>query len=421
LVEGGDPQLKHEVILVGAHYDHVGYGSYRNSYGPTGFIHNGADDNASGVAALMELAGALSQLPDKPKRTVLIAFWDGEEKGLLGSKYWVDHPTVPLKDLRLAINVDMIGRMRNSRVEVLGTRTIPNARRLVSRQNAALDLDFNWDLRADSDHHSFFTRGIPVLMLHTGLHGDYHRPSDDAEKINVEGLEQIAQLLFNTVVEAADSASLGHFRSQSRRESQASKRAAEVVLPPEPGRLGIEWDVAAARRGEIVIKSVVPRSAAAQGGLKPGDQLLTFAGREVTDAEKFRIAVLAANNPVAASVKRAGEEQPVPLTLQLAGEPARLGISWRTDDAEPDSVILTRVTPGSPAEVAGLRPGEHIQRINGRDFASSDEFRQLATSLPLPLVLEVEAGGRVRTVEPPQPDIAPSAEANDAKPAAEPQ
>ncbi|MEX0978821.1 MAG: M20/M25/M40 family metallo-hydrolase [Pirellulales bacterium] len=405
LVEGRDETLKNQVILIGAHYDHVGYGSYRNSFGPVGRIHNGADDNASGVAALLEVADALSRLPERPKRSILFAFWDAEEKGLLGSKYWVEHPTVPLDRLRLAINVDMIGRMRNSRIEVFGIRTTPGLRRLVSRQNdTALLLDFNWDVRGDSDHYTFFSRNMPILMMHTGLHDDYHRPSDDAEKINGEGLKQVAQLMFGVLIELADTPDLSGFRRQSQIESRSAQRASEVTLRPPPGRLGIRWDEAAARDGRIVVAAVVRGSAADAAGLRPGDRLVKFAGREVNDEKQFRIGVLAARSPIPLTVERSGESAPVESILQLPGEPVRLGISWRTDSAEPGTVIVNRLTPGSPADLAGLRGGDRIYRICGREFSSGEEFRQLAATSPAPLVLEVETAGRVRNVEIPQWD-----------------
>ncbi|MEX0678382.1 MAG: M20/M25/M40 family metallo-hydrolase [Pirellulales bacterium] len=405
LVEGRDATLTDQVILFGAHYDHVGYGSYRNSYGPIGRIHNGADDNASGVAGLLEVAEAVSRLLDKPRRSILFAFWDAEEKGLLGSKFWIEHPTVPLDRVRVAINVDMIGRLSNSRVEVFGIRTTPGLRRLVSRQNdAALRLDFNWDVRPDSDHYTFFSHSVPFLMLHTGLHGDYHRPSDDAEKINGDGLKQVAQLMFCVLVELADTPDLGGFRSQSRYESRAAERDSRIVLRPPPGRLGIRWDEAAARSGNIVVTAVTPGSAADAAGLRPGDRLLAFAGREVHDPKQFRVTVLAAKNPVPVTIERPGADAPLDVTLELAGEPVRLGISWRTDVAEPRSVIVNRLTPGSPADLAGLRPGDRIYGICGREFTGSDDFRELATTLPVPLFLEVETSGRVRTVDVPQPD-----------------
>src|SRR5262249_45517286 len=153
VVEGSDPQLRDEYVLIGAHYDHVGYGNARNSYGPFGMIHNGADDNASGVAGMLEVARAVAQLASRPKRSILFAFWDGEEKGLLGSQYWVEHPTVPLKSVTLAINADMIGRLRNATVTVYGVRTVRGLRRLVSHQNqiANLLLDFTWENKPDSD------------------------------------------------------------------------------------------------------------------------------------------------------------------------------------------------------------------------------------------------------------------------------
>ncbi len=399
IAEGRDPELKNEVILVGAHYDHVGYGTLRNSHGPIGYIHNGADDNASGVAALLEVAQAVSRLPERPKRTILFAFWDGEEKGLWGSKYWIEHPTIPLDHLRVAINVDMVGRLRNSKVTVYGARTAPGFRRLVSRQNApALLLDFDWDVRGDSDHYSFFNRNIPFIMLHTGLHDDYHRPSDDVEKINNEGLKEITRLIFGIVVELADAPQLGSFRSQSRSESNFVRRGVEVSLSSPPGRLGVRWDEAQARNGLIVVRAVTPDSAADRAGIRPGDRIISFDKHEVHDARQFRMGVLAAESPAPVSVAREGEEEPLELSIQLPGSPVRLGIAWRVDQAEPACVIVNRLTPGSPADMAGLRPGDRIHRICGRDFSGSDEFRELAHSLPNPLVLEVETGGRVRAV-----------------------
>ncbi len=397
LIAGRDPGLKDEVIVVGAHYDHVGYGSGRTSYGPVGYIHNGADDNASGVAALLETADALSQLAEKPRRTILLAFWDGEEKGLWGSKYWIEHPTVPLEKVRAVINVDMVGRLRENDLTVHGIRTAPGLRQLVSQQNEGpLRLDFNWDIKGDSDHYSFFQASIPFVMLHTGLHGDYHRPSDDADKINNEGLKDISQLLFNITVAMADAPTLGKFRSQSRVESQFVKRAVETTLPPPKGRLGMRWDPAAALGGRIVVASVTPGSPAARAGLRARDRLISFAGQELNDAEQFRLAVLAAESPANAKVERAGQESPIAVDIELDGPPVRVGIGWREDLAEPGVVIVNRITPGSPADKAGIRSGDRIYRINGRSFGGGNEFRALAQSLPAPLSLEVERHGRMQ-------------------------
>jgi membrane-associated protease RseP (regulator of RpoE activity) len=402
LVEGRDPALKDQVVLISAHYDHVGYGSASNSFGPLGAIHNGADDNASGVAALLEVAEAVSRLAEPTGRSILIAFWDGEEKGLLGSEHWATHPTVPLERVSIMVNADMVGRLRNDRVEVYGSRTSAGLRRLVSSQNdvPGLTLDFTWQMKPDSDHHTFFSRNVPVVMLHTGLHRDYHRPSDDADKINADGLKQVAQLMFGVLVELAEEPAVGGFRRQSRQESRADQERREVGLPTPPGRLGIRWnDDIVAKTGEIVVSSVHTGTAAERAGFRRGDRVLSFAEREVRGAAAFRLMVLSAPAATTATVEREGESQPIDLAVELPGEPARLGVSWRTDDAEPGAVIVNRVTVGSPAGLAGLRVNDRIYRVNGQDFADAEGLRRLVNSGEGPLMLDVESHGRVRTVE----------------------
>jgi Zn-dependent M28 family amino/carboxypeptidase len=245
LIEGSDPELKDQIVVLGAHYDHVGYGRATNSYGPWGYIHNGADDNASGIAGLLEIADALKRLPVPPRRSVLLACWDGEESGLLGSRHWTSWPTLPLARVACAINMDMIGRMQDGRLEVLGTRTGLGLRRLVSVANEerAATLDFSWQLKADSDHWPFYERRIPVLMFHTGLHGDYHRPSDDAHRINHAGLASVTRVAFQTVVQLADAEQAPAFREAVRRESSLGQHWLEQPTSPQPPRFGLPYRV----------------------------------------------------------------------------------------------------------------------------------------------------------------------------------
>ena len=125
IIPGRDAELRDEYVVLGAHYDHVGYGQSHNSLGPTGRIHHGADDNASGTSGLMEVIQAFTMLPQPPRRSLLFAFWDGEEQGLLGSKHWIAHPTVPLEHIRMTFNLDMIGRLRDNRLEIYGARQAP--------------------------------------------------------------------------------------------------------------------------------------------------------------------------------------------------------------------------------------------------------------------------------------------------------
>ncbi|MEN6556799.1 MAG: M20/M25/M40 family metallo-hydrolase, partial [Thermoguttaceae bacterium] len=206
MLEGGDPKLRNEVIVVGAHYDHVGYGGRGLGLGPYGYVHPGADDNASGTSAVLELAQAFTRLSPPPKRSVLFAAWDAEEKGMLGSKHWISHPTVPLDHIVAAVNLDMVGRLRDDRLTVIGSRTGYGWRRLLSGQNddVGLQLDFTWLLKPNADHYPFFDRNIPVLMVHTGMHSDYHCPSDVPQRINRTGMKQVTRLLFGLLYELTD-------------------------------------------------------------------------------------------------------------------------------------------------------------------------------------------------------------------------
>ncbi|HEX7447240.1 MAG TPA: M20/M25/M40 family metallo-hydrolase [Pirellulales bacterium] len=402
LLEGGDPQSKRELIVVSAHYDHVGYGNEQNSFGPTGYIHNGADDNASGAAALMELVEAFSQLEPRPARSILFALWDGEEKGLLGSEHWVAHPTWPLAQVRVMINLDMVGRLRQEKIELYGGRTSAGLRRLVSTSNTTANLlfDFSWTMREDSDHYSFYKRGVPVLMFHTGLHGDYHRPSDDVEKLNFTGMQRVTQMLFTLIRQLADEPQLAAFRTAARGESASVQQVRERPLPPLPGRLGVAWDSADERLGRgLRVVHVAAQSAAARAGIRPGDRILKFAGREVRDGKAFRSWVLAAPSPASIAIARGGASQPIELPVQLAGQPLRLGISWRVDDAEPGVVVLSRVVPDSPAAKAGLRVNDRLYEVAGQRFANDAEFRQLVAKPVIDsLELLSERQGRLQTV-----------------------
>jgi hypothetical protein len=400
LLPGGDSKLRDEVILVGAHYDHVGYGSRRNSYGPTGYIHNGADDNASGVASVLELADALRQLPSAPKRSILLALWDAEEAGLLGSKHFVGEPTVPLNRIVLAVNMDMVGRLRDDRVELFGSRSAAGLRRIVSQSNGEsnLSFDFTWEMKANSDHHTFFSRRIPTIMPHTGLHDDYHRPSDDAHKVNAEGIRRVTQWLLTMVLDAADRAELAGFREASLNESPASRERYERALPPPAPRLGVSWENAEGAQRGLVVVHAEPGSAAWRAGLRPGDRLVRFAGQDIVDESQFRADVLTAVNPVSISIERAGESAPRDVVVTLVGDPMRIGISWRENDAEPAAVTLVQVVPHSPAHRAGLAPRDRVYAVAGQPFDTGEEFHRFITTLPSPVELLIERNGQLKSV-----------------------
>jgi len=398
LLPGRDPKQKHEYIVVGAHYDHVGYGTRQNSKGPIGYIHNGADDNASGTTGVLEVLRAMASMSHRPNRSILFVFWDAEEKGLLGSDHWISHPTVPLRRVRLTINCDMIGRLRKNRLVVRGIRSAYGLRRFLTEQNPDLDLSFTWNNRRDSDHYPFFEQRIPYLMLYTGKHEDYHRPSDDVGKINAAGMQRIVRLLFRTVYAAAQAPSLPRFRPAVFGEDEQDHQNSRVVLSPLAPRLGVSWNAALERKQNVRLTSVVPDSPASRGGLRAGDRILEFGGYRVGQVGDFRTLVVIAKNPVRVVIQRPAEHRRREVTLQLGGTAHRVGIFWRVDPVEPHSVILTRVIPGSPAAQAGLRALDRIHAVSGENVTSSDRFYDLITNREGWMTMRVERRGRMRSV-----------------------
>ncbi len=399
-IEGSDPELKREVVLVGAHYDHVGYGNKENSAGPIGQIHNGADDNASGTAAVLELADAIAQLPSPPKRSILLAFWDAEEAGMLGAKHWVANPTVALENVVAAINLDMVGRLRDNLLTVYGSRSGYGLRRLVGEQNefAGLKIDFSWEFEDDADHYALFQGGIPVLFLHTGVHDQWHSPRDDAELIDGQGISRVTQLAFDLLYELADNPERHRLRPEAGAETESLRKQLAGHKAKLPDRLGAAWRRQADSRHGVRISRIASRSPAARAKIRPGDRIVQFAGHEIRNSEQLTSVVMLAGHEAPVVVRRPRRAEPLNLTVELDGNPMRLGITWRTDEAEPGTVILTHVVPGSPAAEAGMQVGDRIYRVAGRDFADEAALLELVKTTDDLLTFLVERDGQLRTV-----------------------
>ena len=205
LLPGRDPVLRNETVIVGAHYDHLGLGGF-GSLDPdsTGKVHNGADDNASGAAMLIAIAERLAPTP--PARTTVFIAFSGEELGLLGSAYYVKQPIYPLATTLAMINLDMVGRLRQKRLIVYGSQTAREFPPLLDSLNwyAGLDLKAQGDGYGPSDQSSFYAAGRPVLHFFTDLHEDYHRTTDDWQKINVEGFDQVTAFVTGLVTALAN-------------------------------------------------------------------------------------------------------------------------------------------------------------------------------------------------------------------------
>ncbi len=300
LLPGADPELRGSAVVVGAHYDHLGHGEF-GSTGEPGEIHNGADDNASGVAALLEAARLLASGP-APARSVLFIAFTGEELGLIGSAHYAGNPAVPLAHTVAMLNLDMVGRLEDDALIVYGMGTAPEWQEIVPAANAelAIPLAFEESGFGPSDHTSFYVHEVPVLHLFTNAHADYHRDTDDWEKIDAAGLERVARLTANVARAVAERpARLTVIPGVGQREQRAGGYGAWLGTVP---------DFTPVEEG-VLLSGVTAGSPADEAGLRKGDILVGLGTHEVTDLEAFT-AALRAHKPgdvVALRYLREGE------------------------------------------------------------------------------------------------------------------
>jgi aminopeptidase YwaD len=268
-------------VVIGAHYDHLGYGEDSNSLyrGAERQIHNGADDNASGVAATIELARMLKESRSKNSNYLFIAF-SGEELGLFGSKYFVEHPTIDLKKVNYMINLDMIGRLRDSThaLTIGGYGTSPAWGEICNSVGDKKYFTLNYDSSGvgPSDHTSFYRKGIPVLFFFTGIHSDYHKPTDDFDKINYPGELQVLKYIYS-VVEKVNS--MGRIAFTSTREVSTD-------VPRFTVTLGIMPDYTFSGSG-VRADGISEGRPAQKAGLKTGDVIIQLGVFPVSSMEKY--------------------------------------------------------------------------------------------------------------------------------------
>jgi membrane-associated protease RseP (regulator of RpoE activity) len=224
------------------------------------------------------------------------------------------------------MNLDMVGRLRQERLTVFGVRTGYGLRKLVSSDNdeSALSLDFCWDMRPDADHFPFFQKNMPVLMFHTGLHEQYHRPSDKANLINSGGMQQVLRLVFRVIYDEAEANRVTAFRASANQEKEATKKALTERLPPlpqHPLRVGIIWRVDDAEPGVAIVTRVIPNSPAAKAGLMPEDRICGMDGRDFRDDVVLGNLLKTLPGPIRLSVERDGKLRTVEIHFQAAALP----------------------------------------------------------------------------------------------------
>ena len=324
------PGQTDEYIMIGAHYDHLGLGEAggsREHSDEKGQVHNGADDNASGVAAVLELAQyfAKGRPDDEPitrvvkplaesgkprlKRGLIFAFWSGEEMGLLGSSHFAEHPPVPLTNIVAYLNFDMIGRLRTNRLSLQGIGSSSAWRRIIERKNimGGFDLNLMDDPYLPSDTTAFYPKGIPVLAFFTGSHDDYHRPSDDTERLDFEGIERITKLANAIVSDLVNAESRPEYVKVERSNAPGNRDALRVYLGTIP-------DYTTEVKG-VKISGVQGGSPAEKAGLAGGDVIVEFGGQKIANIYDYTYALDAAKIGQPLKIKVLRNDQPVQLTI----------------------------------------------------------------------------------------------------------
>jgi hypothetical protein len=319
IIPGRDPVLRNETVIVGAHYDHLGLGGF-GSMDPdsTGRVHNGADDNASGAAALLAIATRLKAAP--PARTVVFIAFSGEELGLLGSDHYVKHPLYPLSATEAMINLDMVGRLKNDKLIIYGTGTATEFPALLDSLNwyAKFDLRPQPEGYGPSDQTSFYAAKVPVLHYFTDLHADYHRSTDDWDKINAQGLERVADFA------AAMVTTLGN---------RPARLTFVDVPPPTPkggtavtsgygAYLGTIPDMASGEAGGVRITGVSKGSPAELAGMQGGDMITKIGDFEVGNLTDMTGALRSykPDDKIVIVILREGVEKKLDVTLGKRGE-----------------------------------------------------------------------------------------------------
>ena len=283
-------------VVIGAHFDHLGFGGDGSLHRGEKSIHNGADDNASGVAVMLNL---ISKLKEKnTKNNYLFMAFSGEEMGLLGSNYFVKNPTIDTKAVSYMINMDMVGRLKDSALAVYGTGTSPIFKQTLKSHNNNFKLIQKESGVGPSDHTSFYLADIPVLHFFTGQHEDYHKPGDDSEKLNYTGMEIISTYIFNIISDLNDNGKLA-FRKTKSEKAQVRFKVGLGVIP----------DYMFDGKG-MRVDGVSEDKPAIKAGLQKGDVVIKLGDKDVTDMMSYMkaLAVFKKGDKTTVIVKRKGKE-----------------------------------------------------------------------------------------------------------------
>lgn len=291
ILEGTDRTLRREAVVIGAHYDHLGHGGAGSLAANSSEVHHGADDNASGTAAIIEMARYFAK-EKKNKRTLIFIAFSGEEEGLFGSKFYVNNPVFPLDRTVAMINLDMVGRLKDQKLTIGGIGTASEWNELVKKQNEILfdnndgygiggqfALQLNDDGFGPSDHSSFYGKTVPVLFFFTGAHTDYHKPSDTVDKINFDGESKVILYALDLI------------KNIDKNEKRPTYTVAKVTAAAG-GRTGFSISLGTIpgytdSTDGMVIDGVRDAAPAAKAGMQAGDKIVRLAGHDIRNVQDY--------------------------------------------------------------------------------------------------------------------------------------
>ncbi|MBI4567756.1 MAG: M20/M25/M40 family metallo-hydrolase [Planctomycetes bacterium] len=407
LLRGADPELKKEVVVLGAHMDHIGFGGFGSQVNAVGVLHNGADDNASGAAALLEAAEAVASAPVKPRRSVLFIAFNAEEKGLFGAFYYCahPHPEFPIANTAAMVNMDMVGRLRNNRVEVIAAETgggffQPLVNRTNERFGLNLKLAYPFGMASGSDQLAFIMRQVPSIFMHTGLHPDYHTPVDDLDRINLEGMAPVTRLVAATTQVLANYPKRATFKPQPMLGlgfggPRGPLLGISVGRPPEgeenpqPG---------------VYVGGIMEGYASETLGLDQGDIVVEMDGAALKDQRDLQRALRKHKWGEKVSVKWVRDGK------TMAGEAV-----LTNPEGDEEQAAAPQAAPGGgpgvvcDAQVAskmekmlgvkGLQTGDRIVEVNGQPVADLEALQVAILTAPpgKPIQIAWERGGKRMT------------------------
>lgn len=287
ILQGNDPVLKNEYIVIGGHYDHLGVDQMKESSmykGNDKQIHNGADDNASGTTGILEVAEKIASIKDELKRSIIFLAFSGEELGILGSTYYTNNPSVDIASITAMLNMDMVGRLNEeNNLTIIGSGTSSKWKQLLNSKNTyGFKLAMSDGGSGGSDHQAFSNKSIPVLFFFSGTHSDYHKPSDDVDKINFAGEEKILKYVFDITKEIQKAEKrLDYVKVQEVAQRPTGRARVTVGTVPEFGYSGNGYKLSGTTEG----------SPAAKAGMKAGDIIIKFGPKTVGNIYDFMYAV----------------------------------------------------------------------------------------------------------------------------------